>query len=60
MKAKGYDNKFIYAGYGFFDNMNAFFRRQWFFHQWIAPTLPRKRSAFANIWGVCDEDLFRG
>ena len=25
LNAKGYDSKYIYAGYGYFDNMNAFF-----------------------------------
>jgi phosphoglycerol transferase MdoB-like AlkP superfamily enzyme len=25
LNSKGYDSKFIYGGYGYFDNMNAFF-----------------------------------
>jgi enhancing lycopene biosynthesis protein 2 len=25
LNRKGYDSKFIYGGYGYFDNMNAFF-----------------------------------
>ena len=30
--ARGYQNTFIYGGYGYFDNMNAFFRWQRFLH----------------------------
>ena len=57
MKAKGYDNKFIYAGHGYFDNMNYFFANNGF------ATIDRREFApeevtFSNAWGVCDEDLF--
>ncbi|MBT0653276.1 LTA synthase family protein [Geomobilimonas luticola] len=57
MKAKGYDNKFIYAGHGYFDNMNYFFANNGF------STIDRLNFAkdevtFSNAWGVCDEDLF--
>jgi phosphoglycerol transferase MdoB-like AlkP superfamily enzyme len=57
MKSKGYDNKFIYAGNGYFDNMNAFYANNGF------TTVDRKNFAsdevtFANAWGVCDGDLF--
>lgn len=57
MKAKGYDNKFIYAGHGYFDNMNYFFANNGF------ATVDRLNFAkdevtFSNAWGVCDEDLF--
>jgi phosphoglycerol transferase MdoB-like AlkP superfamily enzyme len=54
---KGYGVLFAYGGYGYFDNMNAFFdandyrsidRRN------IAPS----RVEFANAWGVADEHLF--
>ena len=58
MKDKGYDTKYIYAGYGYFDNMSYFFS-----HNGSASltgaTLPRTKITFANIWGVCDEDLFK-
>ncbi len=58
MKEKGYDTRFIYAGFGYFDNMNAFFAGNGF------DVVDRNDFApdeitFANIWGVCDEDLFR-
>ena len=57
MKDKGYDNKFIYAGHGYFDNMNYFFANNGF------ATVDRLSFAkdevtFTNAWGVCDEDLF--
>jgi phosphoglycerol transferase MdoB-like AlkP superfamily enzyme len=57
MKEKGYDNKFIYAGHGYFDNMNYFFANNGF------ATVDRRNFdsdevTFTNAWGVCDEDLF--
>jgi phosphoglycerol transferase MdoB-like AlkP superfamily enzyme len=56
-KEKGYDNKFIYAGHGYFDNMNYFYANNGF------ATVDRTNFAkdeitFTNAWGVCDEDLF--
>lgn len=57
MKEKGYDNKFIYAGHGYFDNMNYFYANNGF------ATVDRTNFSdneitFTNAWGVCDEDLF--
>lgn len=57
MKEKGYDNKFIYAGHGYFDNMNYFYANNGF------STIDRTNFSsdeitFTNAWGVCDEDLF--
>lgn len=57
MRSKGYDNKFIYAGHGYFDNMNYFFANNGF------ATIDRTNFSanevtFTNAWGVCDEDLF--
>ena len=56
-KQKGYENKFIYAGHGYFDNMNDFFSHNGF------GTVDRtdmsdSEITFSNVWGVCDEDLF--
>lgn len=56
-KEKGYDNKFIYAGHGYFDNMNYFYANNGF------ATIDRTNFSnneitFTNAWGVCDEDLF--
>lgn len=58
LAAKGYDNKFIYAGYGYFDNMNAFFDGNGF-KVVDRANFATDEISFANIWGVCDEDLFR-
>jgi phosphoglycerol transferase MdoB-like AlkP superfamily enzyme len=57
LKGKGYDNKFIYAGHGYFDNMNYFYQHNGF------KTIDRlsfsnEEVTFTNAWGVCDEDLF--
>jgi len=56
-KNKGYDNKFIYAGHGYFDNMNAYFSHNGFA---IVDRFNFKEDevSFSNVWGVCDEDLF--
>jgi phosphoglycerol transferase MdoB-like AlkP superfamily enzyme len=54
---KGYDNKFIYAGHGYFDNMNSFFSHNGF--EIVDRTeFEEEEISFANVWGVCDEDLF--
>ncbi|HET6420956.1 MAG TPA: LTA synthase family protein [Geobacteraceae bacterium] len=58
MKLKGYDNKFIYGGRGYFDNMNYFFSHNGF--GIVDKTdFGRDEMTFDNAWGVCDEDLFR-
>jgi len=56
-KDKGYDNKFIYAGHGYFDNMNEYFGHNGFK---IVDRLSFAEDEvhFSNVWGVCDEDLF--
>lgn len=57
--AHGYDNRFIYGGVGFFDNMSYFFRNNGYevFDRPVAEAqgLP---VTFANAWGACDEDAF--
>ena len=58
MNAKGYQSKFIYAGHGYFDNMNAFFSGNGFSIVDRA-AFAKEEVSFANVWGVCDEDLFR-
>ncbi len=56
-KSKGYENKFIYAGHGYFDNMNDYFGHNGF--TIVDRTdLEENEVTFANVWGVCDEDLF--
>jgi phosphoglycerol transferase MdoB-like AlkP superfamily enzyme len=57
-RAKGYETAFIYGGYGYFDNMNYFFGHNGY------RVVDRTRVGsdditFANVWGACDEDLYR-
>lgn len=54
---RGYDTRFIYGGYGYFDNMNAFFAGNGF--SVLDRTMVGKDEIhFANVWGICDEDMF--
>ncbi|MBI5690169.1 MAG: LTA synthase family protein [Verrucomicrobia bacterium] len=57
-RSRGYATAFLYGGYGYFDNMNAFFGGNGY------RVIDRTQVAaadvtFANIWGACDEDLYR-
>jgi phosphoglycerol transferase MdoB-like AlkP superfamily enzyme len=54
---RGYDVSFIYGGFGYFDNMNAFFAGNGF-RVIDRNDLLAQEVRFANVWGVCDEDLF--
>lgn len=55
-REKGYDTKFLYGGFGYFDNMNYFFEHNGF--QPIDRTdFSDDEIEFANIWGICDENL---
>jgi len=57
MKDKGYDTRFIYGGYGYFDNMNYFYSHNGF--ETVDRTDFKKNEIiFENAWGVSDEDLF--
>jgi phosphoglycerol transferase MdoB-like AlkP superfamily enzyme len=48
---------FVYGGYGYFDNMNAYFAAN--DYRVIDRTdFPAESIAFENIWGVADESLF--
>lgn len=58
LNSKGYESKYIYAGYGYFDNMNAFFAGNGF-KIVDRSDFAKEEVTFANVWGVCDEDLFR-
>ena len=54
---KGYESKFIYGGYGYFDNMGYFFSNNGY------EVDDRSKIAdedidYENIWGVADENLF--
>lgn len=54
---QGYDNKWIYGGFGYFDNMNYFLGHNGFRvvdrGKWEEGEI-----TFANAWGASDEDTF--
>jgi phosphoglycerol transferase MdoB-like AlkP superfamily enzyme len=56
MQGLGYHTSFLYGGYGYFDNMNAYFEANGFA---VSDRRDIAEVSFANIWGVADEDLFR-
>lgn len=56
-RSKGYDVRFVYGGYGYFDNMNYFFENNGYDIVDRASMSPDEIH-FANIWGIADEDLF--
>lgn len=56
-KDKGYQCKYIYGGYGYFDNMNYFFEQN--NYQVIdRSAIADNEIDYENIWGVADENLF--
>jgi phosphoglycerol transferase MdoB-like AlkP superfamily enzyme len=57
LKSKGYDTNFIYAGLGYFDNMNYFFGNSGY-KIVDKKDFEKDEITFENAWGVCDEDLF--
>ena len=57
LRDKGYDSRFIYGGYGYFDNMNYYFAHNGY--ETVDRTvIPKEKIHGQNIWGVADEDLF--
>ncbi|MEO8142931.1 MAG: LTA synthase family protein [Betaproteobacteria bacterium] len=54
---KDYAVMFAYGGYGYFDNMNAFFAAN---HYRVVDrrAIPSERIEFENVWGVADEHLY--
>ena len=57
-RTRGYDTAFIYSGYGYFDNMNAFFAANGY-RVLDRASVNKSDITYATIWGACDEDLFR-
>lgn len=55
--AKGYASLFLYGGYGYFDNMNAFFSQNGYT---VIDRLAvdKRQIHHENIWGIADEDLY--
>jgi phosphoglycerol transferase MdoB-like AlkP superfamily enzyme len=57
-KEKGYEPLYLYGGYAYFDNMEAFFSGNGY--TVIDRTSIRSEDiSYENIWGVADEDLFK-
>ncbi len=53
----GYTSAFAYGGYGYFDNMNAFFDSNGY-RVIDRRSIPSERIQVETIWGVADEHLF--
>ncbi|HRJ47092.1 MAG TPA: LTA synthase family protein [Opitutaceae bacterium] len=58
LRREGYNTAFIYGGFGYFDNMNAFFGGNGY-RVVDRTAVGEEDISFANVWGACDEDLFR-
>ena len=54
---KDYAVLFAYGGYGYFDNMNAFFDAN-DYRVVDRRSIPAARIEFENVWGVADEHLY--
>lgn len=57
LRDNGYVTKFIYGGYGYFDNMNEFFQANGY-DIIDRNDLAKDEIHFANVWGVADDDLY--
>lgn len=57
-RSKGYNSRFIYGGYGYFDNMNEFFSQNGY-EVTDRNALKPNEITYENTWGVADEDLFK-
>jgi phosphoglycerol transferase MdoB-like AlkP superfamily enzyme len=57
LQGKGYQARFIYGGYGYFDNMGYFFGHN-SYGVVDRTALSKKEIDYENIWGVADENLF--
>lgn len=54
---KGYEALYLYGGYGYFDNMNAFFSGNRY-TVLDRMAIAKDRIHHETIWGVADEDLY--
>lgn len=54
---RDYDTLFLYGGYGYFDNMNAYFAGN-DYRAVDRTAIAKDKIHYENIWGVADEDLF--
>lgn len=58
LKPQGVNSYFFYGGYGYFDNMNAYFDANGY-KVLDRTDIPKQDVNFENVWGVADEVLFR-
>ena len=55
---RDYVSEFVYGGYGYFDNMNAFFEHNGY-RAVDRRDIPASATVHSeNVWGVADEDLY--
>ncbi|HMS26367.1 MAG TPA: sulfatase-like hydrolase/transferase [Burkholderiaceae bacterium] len=57
LKPQGFATFFFYGGYGYFDNMNAYYAAN-NYHVVDRTDIPKSAIGFENVWGVADEYLF--
>jgi len=57
LEHQGFHISFIYGGYGYFDNMNAYFSGN-DYEIFDRSNVPKESVVFENAWGVADEVLF--
>lgn len=55
-KSKGYDVKYLYGGYSYFDNMEDFYKGNGY-EIIDRNNFEPDEITFANVWGVADEDM---
>lgn len=55
-KSKGYSVKYLYGGYSYFDNMKDFYGGNGY-EIVDRDNFTPDEITFANVWGVCDEDM---
>ena len=58
LKRDGYDTMFLYGGHATFDNMKPYLLANGFDR--IVDEKDFPNPSFANVWGVADEDLYKG
>lgn len=57
LRKKSYQPMFVYGGYGYFDNMNAYFSGNGYSIK-DRSDFSKDNTSFATVWGVADEMLF--
>jgi phosphoglycerol transferase MdoB-like AlkP superfamily enzyme len=57
LEHQGYQVAFVYGGYGYFDNMNAYFKGN-DYAILDRSDFPSESIVFENVWGVADESLY--